>query len=195
LGSDLYQSAEEMGFKARDYAALRALPESDQKAVADALASDDKDAAISVLADLVSRQGARTAAAEAEAAEAKADYEAASKIIGEKSEELTKLRVDRLRKPAALSDEMKAWGAFVAGKIAEIRHALAQIDQVRESAMQLETPEPGTAAWDAHARDLGILANEIDRLNPLALEVEGVARAYNSTLALVACGMEPEDAP
>ena len=55
LGSELYEAAEQIGFQARDYRALKALPADEQSVVKEAIESGDKDAAITTLSQLVTR--------------------------------------------------------------------------------------------------------------------------------------------
>lgn len=197
LGAELYEAAERVGFKARDYAALRALPADDQEAVRLALADGDSDPrrALDVLTDLLTRAGARALeaeaareAAEGERDEARANYQAASKIAGERSAELARLKQDRLAKPATLDESMEAWAAFVAQQVAEIRHRLAQIDQVRASCMDLDPPaDLAGPAGAAYRRGLRLVADAIGQpLGELASDVDGVLSVFDATLAAVA---------
>lgn len=197
LGADLYESAEESGFQARDYAALRALPADDQAAVKAALEADDKDQALSVLADLVARQSAEKVsavaaakAAEAKSAEIKADYDALTGVVGEKEAKIRKLQADRLSKPATLDENTKAWGSFVAAKLADIRHALAQIDQVRLSALEFEAPAAAADSLEmiAYVRSMELLADQIGQLDALQEEIGGILAAHDSTLGVLAYG-------
>jgi hypothetical protein len=99
LGPDLYESAERIGFRARDYRALKALPAEDQAVVKQALASESKEEVLGILEDLAARHHAEREAAKKEAAELKADLEARAQVLEAKTktldrtqEELVKLK-------------------------------------------------------------------------------------------------------
>ncbi|NDV21033.1 hypothetical protein GO013_16620, partial [Pseudodesulfovibrio sp. JC047] len=63
LGPDLYESAEKIGFRAKDYRALKALPEDEQAIVKQALEAESKDEVLNVLTDLTERHNAERKAA------------------------------------------------------------------------------------------------------------------------------------
>lgn len=67
LGEDLYQAAEEVGWRQLDYAAMKALPQDQQAQVKEVLASEDKERALEVLAELLAKNAAARAAADARA--------------------------------------------------------------------------------------------------------------------------------
>lgn len=94
LGPELYESAERIGFKARDYAALKALPESEQEIVKTALAAESKEQVLDILQDLAARHQSERQAAKKQAEELKADLEARDKIIEDKSAKVDKLAIE-----------------------------------------------------------------------------------------------------
>lgn len=91
LGSDLYESAERIGFRARDYAALKALPPSEQEVVKQALASDSKEQVLDILQDMAARHVAEKDAARKEREELKATLDARDEVLKDKSGRLDKL--------------------------------------------------------------------------------------------------------
>jgi hypothetical protein len=100
LGPDLYESAERIGFRARDYRALKALPAEDQEAVKRALAEDaTKDDALSLLQDMAERHAAQQAAARKEAEDLAADLDARDRLLQTKAQQLdkTQLELERLK--------------------------------------------------------------------------------------------------
>jgi hypothetical protein len=80
---------------------------------------------------------------------------------------------------------MEAWAAFVSQQVAEVRYRLAQIDQVRQSAMDI-APPADPQALAAHVRGLRLVADAIGQpLAELASEVDGVLSAFGATLEAV----------
>ncbi|MBF0192077.1 MAG: hypothetical protein HQL99_13200 [Magnetococcales bacterium] len=55
LGSELYERAEVIGFKSRDYAALKALPAADQEVIKTAMQAEDRDQVIGLLQEMAAR--------------------------------------------------------------------------------------------------------------------------------------------
>jgi len=94
LGPDLYESAERIGFKARDYAALKALPQDEQEVVKQALAAESKDQVLDILQDLAARHQSERQAAKKAAEDLKADLDARDKLLSDKSEKLDKVSLD-----------------------------------------------------------------------------------------------------
>ena len=157
LGPDLYERAQEIGWRAKDYRALRALPADDQAAVREALDSDDRDAALTVLSDLVARQQqARETAergrekAEAERDETAANYEAATTIIGEREAELRRLKGQGKLPPPALDAAIADWGPSATYCLGEAKRWLVQLGHLLEQAARLEPAgdtEADISAW------------------------------------------------
>jgi len=94
LGPDLYESAERIGFKARDYQALKALPESEQEIVKTALAAESKEQVLDILQDLAARHQSERAAAKKQTEDLKADLDARDKVLADKGERLDKISME-----------------------------------------------------------------------------------------------------
>jgi hypothetical protein len=99
LGPDLYEAAERIGFRNRDYRALKALPAEDQAVVKQALESETKDEVLDILQDLAAKHQAEREAAKKERDDLSADLEARGKLLEDKAarletteEELYKLK-------------------------------------------------------------------------------------------------------
>lgn len=107
LGPALYESAEAIGFKARDYAALKALPESEQEIVKTALAAESKDQVLDILQDLAARHQSERAAAQKQAEDLKADLEARDKLLADKGERLDKVSLDLAKLKALPPNEQE----------------------------------------------------------------------------------------
>lgn len=94
LGPDLYESAERIGFRTKDYRALKALPAEEQAVVKQALASESKDEVLGILEDLAARHHAEREAAKKEAAELKADLDARDQLLETKTKSLDKTQME-----------------------------------------------------------------------------------------------------
>ncbi len=142
LGPDLYESAERIGFRNKDYRALKALPAEEQEAVKQALASDSKDEVLSILEDLAARHQSEKEAAKREKDDLAADLEARGKLLEDKAkrlatteEELFKLKslppdanleLRLAREEEAVKELDKA---FVAA-LAELNKLMIQVDAI-----------------------------------------------------------------
>ncbi|ADU63428.1 MAG: hypothetical protein KUA35_10330 [Pseudodesulfovibrio sp.] len=142
LGSDLYESAERIGFRNRDYRALKALPPEDQAVVKQALESESKDEVLDILQDLAARHQSENEAARKERENLTADLEARSRLLEDKAkrlqtteEELYKLKslppdANLELKLAREEEAVKALDAAYMGALAEINRFLLQVDAV-----------------------------------------------------------------
>lgn len=81
LGPELYEQAEAIGFRQRDYNALKALPADDQAIVRQAVEAGKLDTAIELLEDMAAKHVAEKAALEKVASEATANYAALDKNL------------------------------------------------------------------------------------------------------------------
>lgn len=88
LGPDLYEQAEQIGFKSRDYRALNALPADEQAIVKEAMEADSKEQVFDILQDMAARHQAEKEAAKKEAEDLKADMDAKDKVLADKAERL-----------------------------------------------------------------------------------------------------------
>lgn len=107
LGPDLYESAERIGFKARDYAALKALPPDEQEVVKQALAAESKDQVLDILQDLAARHQSERTAAKKQTEDLKADLDARDRLLADKSEKADQLALE-LEKLKSLPPNQRA---------------------------------------------------------------------------------------
>lgn len=101
LGAELYDQAERLGFKARDYQALKALPEDAREVVKKAIAAGDRDSAIDALQDMA----ARVEAAQAKLEEANGRVEAQGRLLETKNQTIDKLSTFTPTKGSIARDE------------------------------------------------------------------------------------------
>lgn len=98
VGEDLYEQAESIGFRQRDYNALRALPAEDREVINRALeAGADRETVIEQLVTLTERQIAQKAKLTEELADAHGTIEAKDRRYGEREQEVESLSA-QLRK-------------------------------------------------------------------------------------------------
>ncbi|MDD5297634.1 MAG: hypothetical protein PHU46_12045 [Rhodocyclaceae bacterium] len=82
LGSQLYEQAERMGLRQKDYRALRALPSDDQRLIQDALTdAPGREAVAELIEELTSRHAAKLAEAETKLKEATEQHEADERLL------------------------------------------------------------------------------------------------------------------
>lgn len=146
LGPDLYDQAQTLGFKSRDYRALKALPADDQQAVREALEEGDKDTALAVLSTLVGRQQEARKAAERQRdaarqaqEETQANYDAATALIGERETEIRRLKAGDIP-PPAMDARMANWGPAVRYLIGETMKPLRQLVLLIHEVSELDVP-------------------------------------------------------
>ncbi|MDD3310981.1 hypothetical protein [Pseudodesulfovibrio sp.] len=108
LGSDLYESAERIGFRSKDYRALNALPADDQAVVKQALASESRDEVLSILEDLAAKHQAEREAAKREKADLAADLEARGKLLEDKAARLERTETELYKLKSLPPDEQTA---------------------------------------------------------------------------------------
>lgn len=127
LGEGLYAATERLGFKTRDYQALKALPVHDQARVKAAIESADKTEAIDLLHELAGRIAAR----DKRVAEMTEDIAAKDVYIEQQSKKIDKLQTRGKWKPSedsiARSEEEAAVLDALSEAKREARHALSKI--------------------------------------------------------------------
>lgn len=94
LGPELFEQAEAVGLRQRDYAAIKALPDDSRLAVAQAIESGDRSAVI----DLVQELAARTEVEKKKRVDAEQTAEARARLLSEATEKNLRLQ-EKLRNP------------------------------------------------------------------------------------------------
>ena len=155
LGPDLYEAAERIGFRNRDYRALKALPAEDQAVVKQALESETKDEVLDILQDLAAKHQAEREAAKKERDDLSADLEARGKLLEDKAarletteEELYKLKslpkdADLELKLAREQEAVKDLNNALISALAEFNAMLLIVDTLVET----DTVSTHTAAY------------------------------------------------
>lgn len=175
LGSDLYEAAERVGFKARDYAALKALPAAEQEVVKQALASESKEQVLDILQDMAARHASERAAAKKETDDLKADKDALDKLLQDKTAKaddlavkLEKLRALPENKRAKLRLEQEEQAAAklseaVMGAIGAVNEFCRQLADIKGAEVSIYTQQhaDGTASWFCQQIQLALQENGI----------------------------------
>lgn len=138
LGEDLYESTQKIGFRARDYAALRALPEDEQNIIKQAIETQSRDAVIEMLEDMAVRHAAQKAELTKELGTLREESIAKDSVIAHRSETINKLQTKKaMIKPptpdedgAKLRRETSDWVCEAEGIIrGPLRDGLEQLAQ------------------------------------------------------------------
>jgi hypothetical protein len=90
LGADLYEQAERIGFRQRDYNALKSLPADDKLIIAQAIESEDLDKALDLMQQLAAKHQREKETTEKQLDELVKSVGAKDSVIKGKSEELDK---------------------------------------------------------------------------------------------------------
>lgn len=110
LGADLYESAERIGFRQKDYTALKALPADDQEVIRQAIATDSRDQVLDLLQEMAARHASEKAALTAKATEAEETATARDQVVRAKESKISQLEEDlhkaRHRLQLATPDEV-----------------------------------------------------------------------------------------
>lgn len=129
IGSDLFETAEQIGFRQKDYTALKALPADDQEAIKQAMQADDRDQVLDLLQEMAARHASEKAALTAQAKEAEETAEARDQVVRKKESKITELEQENFklkrRVETATPDEVGAQlreevGQFAFGAEAQI---------------------------------------------------------------------------
>lgn len=175
LGGELYEHAERLGLRTKDYRALRALPADEQKLVQLTLAeAGDRESVADLIHELADRHAQERAALRKDLEDAQADLKAKDKVLADKSEQLDAARAKIERR--AVMPEAEREKDFeqslndttleVIGAMQKLRGPLAAVSE--EFA---DEPE-------------GLLAACGGALNRVLAELEIIARTYGLALAL-----------
>jgi hypothetical protein len=98
LGSDLYEKAEKLGFRQRDYNALKALPSDDRQLIALAIEEENLDKALDLMQEMASKHQREKEEAHAQIADLKGNREAMERLIKNKNEKINELEHKLTRK-------------------------------------------------------------------------------------------------
>jgi hypothetical protein len=189
LGGELYEQAEKLGFRQKDYNALKALPADDRQLIAQAIESESLDSALDLMQQLAAKHQREKSALEAETAELKKSLASKDAVIQKKDEKLNELDMElerqRLDRPQFAHVD---WPAAFEGYLSQldayrklIKKGFGSLDVIREHAMKIEPESEAEEAALNKARE--ILAAELVGLhNECADMLEAVGMSFDRTL-------------
>ena len=185
LGGELYEHAERLGLRTRDYRALRALPDDEQKLVQITLAeAGDRESVVGLINELADRQAQERAALRKEIEQKDADIKAKDKLLEQKSERLNDAEAKLARRLTMPETELAAdVEASLNSAVAEAIGALQKLTGPLR-AMDEEFP-------DGRPSNLASAAG--GALSRILLELQGVAAAHGVAL-MFADGFEADAA-
>lgn len=175
LGGELYEHAERLGLRTKDYRALRALPDDEQKLVQLTLAeAGDRESVADLIHELADRHAQERAALRKDLDDAQADLKAKDKVLADKSEQLDAARA-KLERRAALPD---------AEREKDFEQSLNDTTQDVIGAMQKLRGPLGAVSEEFDDVPEGLLAACGGALSRVLAELEIIARTYGLALAL-----------
>jgi hypothetical protein len=190
LGPDLYEQTERLGFRQKDYNALKALPADDRQLIAQAIESESLDNALDLMQQLAAKHQREKSALETETAELKKSLASKDAVIQKKDEKLNELdmelerqRLDRPQGAHVNWPEAFRNGYFQQLAITRknIKHAIGSLDLIREDAMKIEPESEAEEAALNQARE--ILAAELVGIhNECAELLEALGMSFDRTL-------------
>lgn len=130
LGPDLYEQAESIGFRQRDYNAIKALPPDDQAIVKQAIEAGKFDNAIELMQDMAVKHAVEKASLKKEVDDAKANYAALDKDVARKAQRLD----DQDREIAKLQHRIESADPDQEG--AELREEVGRFGYAAEVAIR-----------------------------------------------------------
>jgi hypothetical protein len=189
LGPDLYEQTERLGFRQKDYNALKALPADDRQLIAQAIESESLDNALDLMQQLAAKHQREKTALETETTELKKSLASKDAVIQKKDEKLNELDMElerqRLDRPQFAHVD---WPAAFEGYLSQvdayrklIKKGFGSLDVIREHAMKIEPESEAEEAALNKARE--ILAAELVGLhNECADMLEAVGMSFDRTL-------------
>jgi hypothetical protein len=189
LGPELYEHTERLGFRQKDYNALKALPADDRQLIAQAIEAESLDSALDLMQQLAAKHQREKSALEAETAELKKSLASKDAVIQKKDEKLNELDMElerqRLDRPQFAHVD---WPAAFEGYLSQvdayrklIKKGFGSLDVIREHAMKIEPESEAEEAALNKARE--ILAAELVGIhNECADLLEALGMSFDRTL-------------
>lgn len=101
LGEELYESTQKLNFRAKDYAALRALPADEQAIIKQAIETESREAVIELIEDMAVRHAAEKEKLQKELSDTREDKDAVERVLAKRNEQLdlAQARQEKLKPP------------------------------------------------------------------------------------------------
>jgi len=167
LGEELYEQAEKIGFRQRDYNALKALPADDRQIIGMAIEEENFDKALELMQQMAVKHQAYKDTTEKKLTELENSAKSKDAVIQKKDQKLNELdhELERLKLDNPVFAHID-WPAAFKGYLDQlaitrknVKHGLGSLDVIRESAMKIEPQTEAEEAALSQARE--ILATEL----------------------------------
>lgn len=193
LGPNLHEQAEKIGFRQRDYNALKALPTDDRLIIAQAIESEDLDKALDLMQQLAAKHQHEKETTEKQLTELTKDLASKDAVIQKRDNKLNELdhELERLKLDRPIFAHVD-WPSAFKGYVEQVnitrknlKHAIGSLDVLRDAAMKLEpqsTEEEAslTSAKEILATELVGIHNEcLDMIEALGLSFDRSLGAYS----------------
>jgi hypothetical protein len=193
IGAELFEQAERLGFRQRDYNALKALPADDRQIIAQAIEAEDLDKALDLMQQLAAKHQREKETTEKQLTELTKDLASKDAVIQKRDQKLNELdhELERLRLDTPVFAHVD-WPEAFKGYVAQVgitrknlKHALGSLDVLRESAMKIEPQSAEeeaslTSAKEILATELVGIHNEcLDMIEALGLSFDRSLGAYS----------------
>ena len=189
LGPDLYEQAEKLGFRQRDYNALKALPVDDKALIAQAIESESFENALDLMQQLAAKHQNEKLTLKKQADELTKTLTARDSVIAKKDEKLNELdhQLEALKLDTPVGAHVN-WPVAFEGYLTQLaytrknlKHALGSLDVIRSSAMKIQ-PE-SEAEEDALTSARELLAQELVGIHNEAAEIlTAIGLTFDKTL-------------
>jgi DNA repair exonuclease SbcCD ATPase subunit len=189
LGPELYEQAELIGFRQRDYAALKALPADDRQIIAEAIEAEDLDKALDLMQQMAAKHHREKETTEKQLAELTKDLASKDAVIQKRDQKLNEMdhELERLKLDQPVFAHVD-WPAAFKGYVEQVnitrrnlKHAIGSLDVLRESAMKIEPQSSEEEAALNSAKE--ILATELVGIHNECLDmIEALGLSFDRSL-------------
>jgi len=189
LGPELYEQAERIGFRQRDYNALKSLPADDRLLIAQAIEEESLEKALDIMQQLAAKHQREKEELTLTATELKKETTAKDAVIAKKDEKLNELdnELERLKLDRPVfahidwPESFKGYMAQLAITRKNIKHGMGSLEVIRREAMAIEPESDAESAALDTARE--ILATELVGIHNECLEmIQALGMQFDRTL-------------
>jgi hypothetical protein len=196
IGADLYESAEQIGFRQKDYSALKTLPSDDQDVIRQAMQTEDSGQVIDLIQEMAVRHASEKAALTAQTKEAEDTAAARDDVIKAKESKISQLEVRAAsaeRRQADFTDiEKRDYECAPLHKA--LSTAMLELDKIAREVAHLTQVVGGQLMRDECLHALAMVAQRavnISETYHLPIDKDVLLSDY-SELDLRAAGLKPE---
>jgi hypothetical protein len=189
LGADLYDQAEKMGFRQRDYNALKALPADDRAIIAEAIEAEDLDKALDLMQQMAAKHHREKETTSKQLDELTKDLASKDSVIKKRDQKLNELdhELERLKLDTPVFAHVN-WPEAFKGYVEQVnftrrnlKHAIGSLDVLRIEAMKIEPQSAEEEAALNSAKE--ILATELVGIHNECLDmIEALGLSFDRSL-------------